>query len=161
MRRIPLVIVMFSALCLGHPAGHGIANDNTKRDIDPGWLTDYEHALTKSRETGRPVLVQFTGSDWCGWCKKMDAEVFSTAQFRNWARKHVVLLEVDFPHRKHQTPLEKEKNRDLQERFKVTGYPTILFINDQKRELGRVVSYKPIDSFLDRAQAILTTPTQP
>lgn len=155
MKRMGMLAVAFLT-CTFHlaPGSSGVADDS-KRGIDPGWLTDIEAALSLSDESGKPILAQFTGSDWCGWCKKMDAEVFGTAQFRNWARDHVVLLEVDFPRRKHQTPMERERNQQLQDRFRVSGYPTVVFMTTDKKELGRVASYKPIEAFLEKAREIL------
>ena len=64
------------------------------------WTTDYEDALKESAKTGKPILANFTGSDWCGYCIKLDKEVFSTDTFEDWAEENVILLEVDFPRRK-------------------------------------------------------------
>ena len=80
-------------------------------------------------ETGKPILANFTGSDWCGWCKKLTKEVFSKAEFSKWAFKNVVLLELDYPKRIAQTEEIKKQNKELGQFFKVRGYPSIHVFN--------------------------------
>ena len=92
---------------------------------DEKWLVDVEEAYKLSKETNRPILANFTGSDWCGWCKKLRAEVFSQPEFKEWADENVVLLELDFPRRKKLPQQQVEQNRGLQQAFQVRGYPTI------------------------------------
>ncbi len=90
-----------------------------------GWLVKIEDAYAESQKTGKPILANFTGSDWCGWCKKLDRSVFVHDEFKNWAKKNVVLLELDYPRRK-QVPTEiKQQNTDLQRAFGVRGFPTV------------------------------------
>ncbi len=92
---------------------------------DESWLVNVEEAYELSKKTNKPILANFTGSDWCGWCKKLRAEVFDTPEFNKWAEENVVLLELDFP-RRTELPLEQQQqNRSLQQAFKVTGFPTI------------------------------------
>jgi thiol-disulfide isomerase/thioredoxin len=63
-----------------------------------GWLDDLEKAKTQAKAENKKILLDFTGSDWCGWCKKLDKEVFSQQAWKEYAAKHLVLVEVDFPH---------------------------------------------------------------
>ena len=93
------------------------------------WYIDFEKAAQVSLQTGKPILADFTGSDWCGWCKKLKKEVFITTQFKDWADQNVVLLELDYPRRKQQDEKIKKQNRELQQIFQVRGYPTIHFFN--------------------------------
>lgn len=102
-----------------------------------GWLTDHKVAMTLSKSTGRPVLVDFTGSDWCGWCIRLDQEVFDTAEFRRWAKQNVVLLKLDYPRRTPQPAALKEQNRRLARQYAVRGYPTILFLDHEGKVLGK------------------------
>src|SRR5438093_216309 len=67
------------------------------------WYTDYEKALEKAKAENKNVLLDFTGSDWCGWCMKMDKDVLKTKEFKEYASKNLVLVEVDFPQNKQQT----------------------------------------------------------
>src|SRR5438093_12431134 len=78
-----------------------------------GWTEDYAKALEQAKPEHKLVLLDFTGSDWCGWCKKLDAEVFSTPKFQEYASKHIVLVQVDFPHTKQLSPEVKAQNDKL------------------------------------------------
>src|SRR5690606_2500467 len=76
-------------------AGQEIAVEEYKPE-NPGWLVNIDEAYEISQKTGKPILANFTGSDWCGWCKKLTATVFSKPEFNEWAEKNVILLELDF-----------------------------------------------------------------
>lgn len=90
-----------------------------------GWLVSLDKAYEESQRTGKPILANFTGSDWCGWCKRLTKSVFIHDSFNKWAGENVVLLELDFPKRT-QVPAEiKTQNTKLQRAFKVGGFPTI------------------------------------
>jgi protein disulfide-isomerase len=100
------------------------------------WGTDYAKAVSLSKKTGKPILVNFTGSDWCGWCKRLDDEVFSKAEFRSWAKSNVILLVLDYPARKKQSQTLKAQNEKLATKFGVQSYPTILMVNSGGKVLG-------------------------
>jgi thioredoxin-related protein len=106
-----------------------------------GWLDDFEKAKAQAKAENKKILLDFTGSDWCGWCKKLDAEVFSQQAWKDYAAKKLVLMEVDFP-RGFQLPEEtKKQNEKLAEKFKVQGYPTIMILSaagTRRGELGYV-----------------------
>ncbi|MEO6131447.1 MAG: thioredoxin family protein [Saprospiraceae bacterium] len=90
-----------------------------------GWLVDLDEAYAMSTKEKKPIMANFTGSDWCGWCKRLDASVFSKPEFKAWAQKNVVLLELDFPRGKQIPQKNKEQNAAMQNALKVTGYPTV------------------------------------
>jgi protein disulfide-isomerase len=90
-----------------------------------GWLVNIEEAYAKSKTTGKPIMANFTGSDWCGWCKRLTAAVFSKEEFKSWAEKNVVLLELDFPRAKQIPDNIRQQNANLQQAFQVRGYPTV------------------------------------
>lgn len=90
-----------------------------------GWMVNVEEAYAESEKTGKPIMANFTGSDWCGWCKRLTANVFSKQEFKEWADDNVVLLELDFPRRTNIPDEIKAQNYGLQKAFKVTGYPTV------------------------------------
>jgi protein disulfide-isomerase len=84
-----------------------------------GWLDDLEKAKAQAKSENKKILLDFTGSDWCGWCKKLDAEVFSQQASKDYAAKHLVLVEVDFP-RSFQLPeATKKQNDELAKKFKI------------------------------------------
>jgi len=102
-----------------------------------GWLVDLEKAYAQSKKTGKPIMANFTGSDWCGWCKRLTANVFSKPQFKDWAEENVVLLELDFPRRKEIPNEIRQQNYSLQQAFKVRGYPTVWVFHLDKNEKGQ------------------------
>ncbi len=102
-----------------------------------GWSVSLDEAFAESKKTGKPILANFTGSDWCGWCKRLDKSVFHQPGFEKWAEKNVVLLELDFP-RRFQVPAEvAAQNRSLQQSFGVRGYPTIWLFDADKDASGK------------------------
>lgn len=104
---------------------------------ETGWHTDWDKAATESKKSGKPILIDFTGSDWCGWCIKLKEEVFDTAEFKSWASDNVVLLEIDFPRNTKQSDQVKAKNRALAQKYGVQGFPTIMFTKADGTVLGQ------------------------
>lgn len=102
------------------------------------WYSDFEQAASQAKISSLPILVDFTGSDWCSWCIKLRNEVFDADAFKQWAPTHVVLLEIDFPKRKEQTVEEKAKNKALMEKYAVEGFPTVVLLTPEGKELGRL-----------------------
>jgi thioredoxin-related protein len=98
------------------------------------WQTDIMKANEISKATGKPIFAFFTGSDWCGWCHKLQNEVFAKQSFIDWAKKNVVLLELDFPRKKQLPPALAQQNASLQQALQVQGYPTIwlLYLTEDK-----------------------------
>jgi thiol:disulfide interchange protein len=97
-----------------------------------GWLVDLDEAYAQSHKEGKPIMANFTGSDWCGWCKRLDASVFSQPDFKTWAKKNVILLELDFPRYKQIPEKNRNQNYAMQNALKVTGYPTVWVFNLDK-----------------------------
>lgn len=97
-----------------------------------GWLVDVNQAYEISKKTNKPIMANFTGSDWCGWCIKLKGEVFDKPAFKTWAADNVILLELDFPRRTKLPANYVEQNRGLQSAFGVRGYPTIWVFNLDK-----------------------------
>ena len=92
------------------------------------WHTDVDKAINLSVQSGKPLFFFFTGSDWCGWCIKLQKEVFFLPEFKKWATKNVILVELDFPRR---TPISddlKKQNRELANMFGVRGYPSVWLV---------------------------------
>ena len=104
--------------------------DETPAKIE--WIEDYDLALQQANDQDKVVLINFTGSDWCGWCKKLVKEVFSQPEFAKYASENLVLLKLDFPTTFKKLPQDVQMNRiELQEKYKVEGYPTILLTDAQ------------------------------
>lgn len=100
-----------------------------------GWMTDLPAALQKARQENKLVLVDFTGSDWCGACIVLRRTVLDTASFRQYAADKFVLMEVDLPRRQIDSKL-KATNEAIVARYHVTSYPTIMVLNPQGEVVG-------------------------
>jgi protein disulfide-isomerase len=105
------------------------------------WLTDLPKAQAQAKKENKQVLMDFTGSDWCGWCIKFNKEVLSTPEFAAYAAKNLVLVEVDFPRKKEQSAELKKANKALGSKYKVGGYPTFVVLDKDGKEVGRQGGY--------------------
>lgn len=101
------------------------------------WETDFDKAAELAKSSGKYLLVDFSGSDWCGWCMKLDREVFSKKAFKNFAKEHLVLALIDFPRSKPQKTKEKKRNEQLAQQYGVKGFPTILLFSPKGELIGR------------------------
>jgi len=106
------------------------------------WLTDLPAALKQAGAENKLVLVDFTGSDWCGWCIKLHKEVFSQPEFNAFAKANLVLVEVDFPNKKAQPLALKRANQALAEKYHIEGYPTLILLNGGGNRLA-TFGYEP------------------
>ena len=97
------------------------------------WETDINKAISVSNKSKKPMLLFFTGSDWCGWCIRLQKEVLKTPEFAAWAKKNVVLVELDYPRRTPQSEVIKTQNAGLQEAFGIQGFPTVYFASAKQK----------------------------
>jgi protein disulfide-isomerase len=95
------------------------------------WHSDINKAIEISNKEKKPILLFFTGSDWCGWCIKLQKEVFFTDAFKKWAKQHVTLVELDFPRKKQLEPALQQQNAQLKQMFQVRGYPTAFIVTPE------------------------------
>jgi protein disulfide-isomerase len=120
-------IILNSILCLGpFLAGAG----------ESPWLTDLPKAQAQAKAEDKIVLVDFTGSDWCGWCIKLQKEVFSKPDFLQWASGNAVLVEVDFPKRKQLSADQRRANDALAKKYNIEGFPTLIVLSGEGKKLG-------------------------
>jgi thioredoxin-related protein len=110
---------------------------------DPEWLTDLASAQKTASSTGKMVLIDFTGSDWCIWCKRFKAEALDTQEFKDYAAKNLVLVELDFPRKKTQDAELKKVNGEAQHKYRVDGFPTFVVLGKNGAEIGRQEGYAP------------------
>jgi len=102
------------------------------------WLTDLPQAQAQANLERKLVLLDFTGSDWCGWCIKLNKEVFSRSEFAEYAKNNLVCVEVDFPRRKKLNPEQKRANDALAAKYNISGYPTIIVLNSDGKKVGEL-----------------------
>lgn len=114
-----------------------ISASTTVSAQDLKWYTDVREAITVSNKEQKPMLMFFTGSDWCGWCIRLQNEVLKTDEFKKWAATNVVLVELDYPRAVAQSPEIKSQNNELQQAFGIQGFPTVYFTSAETKD-GRV-----------------------
>lgn len=102
----------------------------------PGWITSYEQGQQEAKASNKLVLLDFTGSDWCGWCILLDREVFSKPKFKEYASKNLVLVELDFPRSKPVPDAARTQNVRLAQQYQVQGFPTIIVLNGDGQLVG-------------------------
>jgi protein disulfide-isomerase len=107
-----------------------------------GWMTDADAAMARASGEGRRVFLFFTGSDWCGWCIRLNQEILSTPQFAGYAQEKLVLVELDFPRRKNQPDALREQNATLARKYGIRGYPTVIVLNSDGSVAGKL-GYQP------------------
>ena len=109
----------------------------SEKKADGVWLTDMAEAQAAAREQKKAIFVDFTGSDWCPWCVRLHDEVLKQKPFLDYAAKNLVLLLVDFPRDKWQTPAQKKANEALAQKYGIQGYPTILLLDADGKVIGK------------------------
>ena len=135
------LIVLTAAACFlfQAPAGSAAAS---------GWLDDYHKAQEEAKASHKLLLLNFTGSDWCGWCIRLDHDVFSQSDFKDFAGKNLVLLELDFPRPggsrwQGQAAELKKQNLDLARQYNVYGFPTLIVLDGNGQKLWQFEGYLP------------------
>lgn len=123
------IALLFTGFTLGAQSSYQIT-DSVQNE---GWNNNAEEVFNNSKKNGSPILMNFTGSDWCRWCFKIEKEIFSTPEFKEWVKKNnIELLELDFPRRLAQSSTLKSQNASLAKEMGVRGYPTIIIIANGK-----------------------------
>jgi len=104
------------------------------------WVTDLPKAQTMAKNENKLIFIDFNGSDWCPPCKELRSVLSSTA-FANYARTNLVLVDIDFPHGKEQPEELKKANAALSEKYNIEGFPTVIVLDSQGKELSRTVGF--------------------
>lgn len=102
------------------------------------WTTDYRAAITTAKEQNRRIFAFFTGSDWCGWCMRLQKEILTTPEFARYASENLVLLELDFPRSKSQPAALKKQNETLAARFQIQGFPSVMVLDANGKTVGQL-----------------------
>jgi len=109
---------------------------------ESGWLHDFEAAKKQAKQENKAIFINFTGSDWCGWCIKLEKEVFQKKEFKDFAKENLVLMEVDFPEKKKQSAEVRAQNKKLDKEFKIEGYPTLFLLDAEGKKLTDDIGYR-------------------
>ena len=135
-RSYVLLIMVSIMLIVSCNAQQAETKKESKIEKELEWMGNIEEALEIAKAEEKTVLVDFTGSDWCGWCIKLDNEVFSKKDFIEYAENNLVLVKLDFPKSVPQTDEVKRYNQIQQGKYGIRGFPTILLINKE----GKVIA---------------------
>jgi thioredoxin-related protein len=136
--RLLLAATIAAALAVGcHPK----TNTETATADKFEWLTDYKQAQQEAKAQNKPLLIEFTGSDWCPPCILLKKEVFTSPEFQSYAAKNFILLEVDFPRGKEQARELAAQNMELAQKFAVEGFPCIVLLGSDGSKLAERVGY--------------------
>ncbi len=108
------------------------------------WTMDFDAATRLAKKEKLPILLNFSGSDWCGWCKIMERNVFSKDEWTKYAKHNMVMVVLDFPSDKSLVPRKyAQRNARMKEHYAVSGFPTFILLDDDgKTELGRLSAGK-------------------
>lgn len=121
-----------------------------------GWSTDYAAAAKKAKDTKRPLLVAFTGSDWCGPCQHMEKNVYATPVFKDFAQKRLVLMQADYPENAYQDKAVRAQNAQLEKTYQIDSFPTMILFDSQGKILARESgAFDTPESFVEWLKAAL------
>lgn len=124
------------------------------------WQSNYDEALEKSKNEKKLMFVFFTGSDWCGWCMKLDREILSRNEMVEYLNKNFILYKADFPKKNKPPKAVEEKNRALSRKYGIRGYPTIVITDETGKQIGTAgymrggspAMIKHLDQFLKKSE---------
>ena len=119
-----------------------------------GWSDDIDKALVKAEKEQRYVMILFTGSDWCSWCKRLKADVLDRKAFQKFANQHLVLVYFDFPVNKKIAPAQLLKQQNWQKKFGIKGYPTTVILNSKGVMVGKISGYEKENDFIQRLEKL-------
>jgi protein disulfide-isomerase len=108
---------------------------------EQAWLTDFAKAQAQAKAEHKLILMDFNGSDWCPPCKALKKNVFSSPEFLEYAKKNLVLVDVDFPRQKKLSPEQTAANEALSKKFDVEGFPTVVILDSTGKELKKDAGY--------------------
>jgi len=128
-----MVLAGLSSIAIAAPA----EKTETVKPAEVKWLTNFAAAQEVAKKEKKVLFVDFSGSDWCGWCIKLHKEVLSQKAFLDYAKDNLVLVLIDFPRKSAQTPEEKQQNNALAKQFGIRGYPTVLLLSPEGEVIAR------------------------
>ncbi len=102
------------------------------------WRTDFEQAQHDAQAQSKPMFVYFTGSDWCPWCKKMDAQILSTPEFQQALSDKLIFVKVDFPRNTKLDPALETQNKRLSKTYEIQGFPTAILLDPNGKRIEKL-----------------------
>lgn len=120
-----------------------LVSDQPETQASLQWQTNYEQAVQQAKAASKPLLLFFTGSDWCGWCNKLDEEALETSEFASAIGSQLIFVKLDFPLYSSQDPQLKAQNKELQQKFDVRSFPTIIIVDPKQNQQMGITGYRP------------------
>lgn len=131
MKQISTLFILFIFLFTACNNGQSASADGLN------WEDNLETAIQQAKKENKAVFVNFTGSDWCIWCKRLSSEVFQQKEFEKYADESLVLVKLDFPRSIEQSAETQNYNRNLAQKYGIQGFPTILIFNSEGKLAGQ------------------------
>ena len=153
MKMIRKFVVCVSVCCLAA----AVFGAKLSKSVPKGWGEDFSAASATAQKEGKLLLLAFSGSDWCGWCVKMEKEIYSDKKFINEAKKKYALVMIDSPQNKEiLSKLAKKQNPELLKKFGVRGFPCTVIARPSGDEVKRFSGYQRggVDAFLKELKAV-------
>ncbi len=140
------LVVVVSMLLFGSNIVLGQAN----------WTTDYETSMAKAKLDKKPVLLLFTGSDWCPPCKRLHRAIFDSKDFEEFSKDNLILIKADFPKRKKLPSKQRIHNEKLARQYNVRGFPTTLILDLDGKVINKRVGYSGISpaEYIERIKEV-------
>lgn len=133
------ILFPFLMMVLANAASMCFADSEQKSEIK--WLTQFEEAVKQSKASSKPILLFFTGTDWCTWCNRLEEEVLNTTEFADVVADKFIFVKLDFPFYKQQDPATTNQNKQLQKKYDVRSFPTVILLDSKQQKIG-VTGYR-------------------
>lgn len=144
-----ITLIMISACIAENP------KENNEED-KIAWFTNLEKAQEVAQETNIPIFIHFTGSDWCGWCWKLEEEVYSKPIFQEYVEENMVMVTIDFPKKIKQSEEIVAYNRTLATRFGIRGFPTVQLLNPDGTQIAQTgYQYGGPEKYIEHLKELL------
>lgn len=124
-----MLTLMVSIGCASDSNSNSINSKDSKNSSNITWVENLEDGIVIAKKENKNILINFTGSDWCIWCKRLNGEVFTQKQFADYAKKNLVLVRLDFPRNTPQSEVTKQYNNNLARKYGIQGFPTIILLD--------------------------------
>ncbi len=127
-----------TAVCGTVAVSNARASTTQEASATLAWRTDFEQAQKDALAQNKPLFVYFTGSDWCPWCKKMDAQILSTPEFQKALSDKLIFVKVDFPRNTKLDPALEAQNKRLSKTYEIQGFPTAILLDPNGKRIEKL-----------------------